>query len=135
MSGMGGRVDQCIVATITYILMCPASTVSQAMRACKFSDKKSKNAGKQMAVCRACDKAMAGKKRAFPPNVLDASTARKMSMSLLTSAVTTRHHPIDSNNAQQHEVATKVITNVDEAKAKAKAHQEELAGDAEGACE
>ena len=88
MSGMGGRADKRIAATVAYILKCPASTVPQAMRACKFSDKESKNARKQMAVRRARDKAMAGKKRAFPPNVIDASTAGKTSVSPLTTAVT-----------------------------------------------
>ncbi len=34
-------------------LHCPRSTVPEAMRACKFSDKESKGAGKQMAVHRA----------------------------------------------------------------------------------
>ena len=84
MSGMGGRADKRIADTVAYILKCPASTVPQAMRACKFSDKESKNAGKQMAVRRARDKAMAGKKRAFPPNVIDSSTAGNTSMSPLT---------------------------------------------------
>ncbi len=88
MSGMGGRADKRIVATILYISKYPALTVPQAIRACKFSDKESKNAGKQMAVRRARDKAMAGKKRAFPPNVIDASTAGKTSVSPLTTAVT-----------------------------------------------
>ena len=35
------------------LLRCPRSTVPEAMRACKFSDKESKDAGKQMAVHRA----------------------------------------------------------------------------------
>ncbi len=85
---MGGHAEKCITATVAYILKCPASTVPQAMRACKFSDKESKNVRKQMAVRRACDKAMAGKKRAFPPNVIDESTVGKKSVSLLTTAVT-----------------------------------------------
>ena len=42
---------------------------------------------------------------------------------------------LDLQVAIVHEVAAKVITKVDEAKAEAKADQEELAGDAEGACE
>jgi hypothetical protein len=88
MSGIGGCADKCMAATVAYILKCPVSTAPQVMRACKFSDKESKNAGKQMAVRRARDKAMAGKKRAFPPNVINALTVGKKSVSPLTTAVT-----------------------------------------------
>ncbi len=64
MLGRGGHADKRIATTVAFILKCPASTVPQAMRACKFSDEESKHAGMQMAVRRARDKALAGKKRA-----------------------------------------------------------------------
>jgi hypothetical protein len=38
-----------------YLLKCPASSVPQAMRACKNSDKESSDAAKQMAVRRLCN--------------------------------------------------------------------------------
>ena len=66
MLGRGGHADKCIATTVAFILKCPASTVPQAVRACKFSDKESKHAGMQMAVRRARDKALAGKKRPPP---------------------------------------------------------------------
>jgi hypothetical protein len=53
MSGKGRCVDKRIQRTVTYLLRCPRSTVPEAMRACKFSDKESKDARKQMAVHRA----------------------------------------------------------------------------------
>jgi hypothetical protein len=46
------------------------------------------NAGKQMMVRRARDTPMTGNKRAFPPNVIDALTAGKMSVSPPKTAVT-----------------------------------------------
>ena len=67
MSGKGRCVDKRIERTVTYLLRCPNSTVPEAMRVCKFSDKESSNAGKQMAVCRACEKADGGKRKALPP--------------------------------------------------------------------
>ena len=53
MSGRGRRVDVRIAHTVAYLLRCPRSSVPEAMRACKFSDKESKDARKQMAVHRA----------------------------------------------------------------------------------
>ncbi len=70
MLGRGGHADKRIATTVAFILKCPASTVPQAMRACNFSDKESKHAGMQMAVRRARDKALAGKKRHPPPSVI-----------------------------------------------------------------
>jgi hypothetical protein len=46
-------VDKRIKRTVAYLLRCPRSTVPEAMRVCKFSDKESKDARKQMAVHRA----------------------------------------------------------------------------------
>ena len=88
MLGRGGRADKRITATVAYILKCPASTVPQAMRACKFTDKESKHAGMQMAVRRARDKALAGKKRPPPPSVISASRSGKKSVSPLSSVFT-----------------------------------------------
>ena len=45
--------DKRIGHTVSYLLRCPRSMVMEAMRACKFSDKESKDARKQMAVHRA----------------------------------------------------------------------------------
>ena len=45
--------DVRIAHTVAYLLRCPRSSVPEAMRACKFSDKESKDARKQMAVHRA----------------------------------------------------------------------------------
>jgi hypothetical protein len=53
MSGKGWCVDKRIKRTVAYLLRCPRSSVPEAMRACKFSDKESKDARKQMAVHRA----------------------------------------------------------------------------------
>ncbi len=63
MLGRGGRADKRIAATVAYILKRPASTVPQAMRACKFSDKESKHTGMQMAVRRAPGKGRCVDKR------------------------------------------------------------------------
>ena len=53
MSGKGWCADKRIGRTVAYLLRSPRSKVPEAMRACKFSDKESKDAGKQMAVHRA----------------------------------------------------------------------------------
>ncbi len=53
MSGKGWCADKRIGRTVAYLLRCLRSTVPEAMRACKFSDKESKDAGKQMEVRRA----------------------------------------------------------------------------------
>ena len=53
MSGKGRCADKRIGHTVAYLLRCPRSTVLEAMQACKFSDKESKDAGKQMVVRRA----------------------------------------------------------------------------------
>ena len=49
--------------TIAYLLRCPRSTVPEAMRACRFSDKESKDSGKQMAVHRADSNARTNQRR------------------------------------------------------------------------
>ena len=63
MSGVQGRDDKHIARTVTYLLKCPASSVPQAMRACKYSDKESSDAAKQMAVRRAWKAALKKKKK------------------------------------------------------------------------
>ena len=45
--------DKRIECTVAYLLRCPRSSVPEAMGACKFSDKDSKDARKQMVVHRA----------------------------------------------------------------------------------
>ena len=42
--------DKSIERTVTYLLRCPRLSVPEAMWACKFSDKESKDARKQMVV-------------------------------------------------------------------------------------
>ena len=128
MSEMGGRADKRIAATVADILKCPASTVPQAMRACKFSDKESKHAGMQMAVRRARDKALAGKKSPPPPSVISVSRSGKKSVSPLSTVVT------GSTALSSHKIDT-VITKVGKGKAKGESHPKELTGNAEGAGE
>jgi hypothetical protein len=53
MSGEGRCADKRIGRTVAYLLHCPRLTVPEAMQACRFSDKESKDARKQMAVHRA----------------------------------------------------------------------------------
>ena len=50
MSGVRGRDGKRITRTVTYLLKCPASSMPQAMGACKYSNKESSDAAKQMAV-------------------------------------------------------------------------------------
>ena len=50
MSGVRGRDGKRIARTIAYLLKCPASSMPQAMWACKYSYKESSDAVKQMAV-------------------------------------------------------------------------------------
>ncbi len=83
--------DKRIRRTVTYLLRCPRSTVPEAMRACKFSDQESKDAGKQMAVRRALEKANSAKREAPPPpHVVEALTVGMTTMSLMTSTAVTR---------------------------------------------
>ncbi len=86
MSGKDRCVDKRIECTVAYLLRCPNSTVPEAMRACKFSDTESSNVGKQMAVHRTHEKADGGKRKALPPNLIDAPTVGS-TMSLMTTAV------------------------------------------------
>jgi len=131
MLGRGGHADKRIATTVAFILKCPASTVPQAMRACKFSDKESKHAGMQMAVRRARDKALAGKKR--PPPKCDYQRI-KIREEVHVPA-DRQHRPIITTvDARQHEIDT-VITKVGKGKAKGESHPKELTGNAEGAGE
>jgi hypothetical protein len=63
MSGKGQCVDKRIERTIAYLLCCPRLSVLEAMRVCKFSDKESSNAGKQMAVHHADSNATTNQRR------------------------------------------------------------------------
>ena len=133
MLGRGGHADKRIATTVAFILKCPASTVPQAMRACKFSDKESKHAGMQMAVRHACDKALAGKKRPPPPKC----DYQRIKIREEVHVPADRQHdarPIITVDARQHEIDT-VITKVGKGKAKGESHPKELTGNAEGAGE
>ncbi len=46
MLGKGVNVDKHIECTVAYLKWCPASRVPEAMRACKFTDAKSRNPAK-----------------------------------------------------------------------------------------
>ncbi len=63
MSGKGQCADKCIRRTVPYLLRCPRSTVPEAMRVYKFSDKESKDARKQMAVHRTDSNATSNQRR------------------------------------------------------------------------
>ena len=87
MSGRGQSADKHIERTTTYLLQCPASTVPEVMRVCKYSTNKSVNPAKQMAVCRAHKKAVDAMNKASPPNVIN---ALKVGASIMSpTAVTT----------------------------------------------
>ena len=67
MSGRGGREDKRIERTVGYLLPCPRSSVLEAMQAFKFSDEESEDAGKQMVVRRAREKATSVKRKPSLP--------------------------------------------------------------------
>ena len=67
------------------------------MRACKFSDKESSNAGKQMAVRSASENAAGGQRIALPPNLVDAPTAAS-TVSQMTLQSAAAPPPIQCNN-------------------------------------
>ncbi len=117
MSGKGWCVDKRIKRTVAYLLGCPRSTVPEAMRACKISDKESSNLGKQMAVRRARKKAAAGKRIALPPN-LPISQFDSLAYSCVNCVpddhCSHRQHvdqftPVDANNAGQYALNTLVF--------------------------
>jgi hypothetical protein len=87
MSEEGWCVDKHIERTITYLLRCPRSSVMEAMRVCRFSAKESSNAGKQMAVRRAHEKAASGKRKALPPILINLPTVG-LAVSPMTTEVT-----------------------------------------------
>jgi len=89
MSGRGRRVDVRIAHTVAYLLRCPRSSVPEAMRACKFTDKESCNPAKQMAVRRAFTKALGGKRKSPPTSSIDDSTVGLSVLSPLTEPTTT----------------------------------------------
>ena len=66
-SFLAGKLSGQIMVVPQGPLHCPRSTVPEAMRACKFSDKESKDAGKQMVVRRAREKANSAKRKTPPP--------------------------------------------------------------------
>jgi hypothetical protein len=79
MSGVRGRDGKRIARTLAYLLKCPASSVPQAMRACKYSDKESSNAAKQMVVRRAWKAALKKKKKSPPCQICASSLASSVS--------------------------------------------------------
>ena len=81
----------------------------------------------QMAVRRARDKALAGKKR--PPPKCDYQCI-KIREEVHVPA-DRQHRPIITVDARQHEIDT-VITKVGKGKAKGESHPKELTGNAEG---
>ena len=87
MSGKGQCVDKCIERNVAYLLRCLKLSVPEAMRACRFSNKESSNAGKQMAVCRAHEKAASGKRKTLPPILIDLPTVG-LTVSPMTTEVT-----------------------------------------------
>jgi hypothetical protein len=68
MSGVWGRDGKHIARTVTYLLKCPASSVPQAMLACKYSDKECSNVATQMAVRQAWKVASKVMKKSPPPH-------------------------------------------------------------------
>ena len=68
MSGYRGLDGKRIARSVAYLLKCPASSVPQAMRACKWSNSESLTEAKQMAVCRAWKAALKKKKHPPPPS-------------------------------------------------------------------
>ena len=63
MSGRGWCANKHIKHTAAYLSRCPRSLVPEAMRACKFSDKESQDARKQMTVHRADNNATTNQQR------------------------------------------------------------------------
>ncbi len=96
MSGKGRCADKRIGRTVAYLLRCPRSTVPEAMRACKFSDKESKDARKQMAVHRADSNATTNQQRDQQKWVVVAAA-----IVTATAAATTATQRRDSNATTQ----------------------------------
>ena len=63
MSGRGWCANKHIKHTTAYLLRCPRLSVPKAMRACKFSDKESQDARKQMMVHRVDNNATTNQQR------------------------------------------------------------------------
>jgi hypothetical protein len=83
-------VDKRIAHTVAYLLKCPASSVPQAMRTYKYSDKESSDATKQMAVRRAWKAVSKPKKKSSPPSSIGASKVGSpaSTVSPITTAIT-----------------------------------------------
>jgi hypothetical protein len=87
----------------------------------------------QMAVRRARDKALAGKKRP-PPKCDQRVEIREEVRVPAVNCSHRQHRPIITVDARQHMIDT-VITKVSKGKAKVESHPKELTGNAEGAGE
>ncbi len=90
MSGKDRCVDKCIERAVTYLLRCPRSSVPEAMQACKFSDKESKDARKQMAVHRADSNATTNQRRDQQKWVV--VVAAIMTVTAVATTATRRHN-------------------------------------------
>ena len=97
MSERGGNKDKRIGHAVEFLLRCQGAKVPEAMRACKFSDKESSNAGKQMAFRSASKNAAGGKRIALPPNLVDAPTAAS-TVSPMTLQSAAAQPPIQCNS-------------------------------------
>ncbi len=100
MSGKGWCVDKRIKCTVAYLLRYPRSTVPEAMRVCKFSDKESKDNWKQMAVHRADSNATTNQRRdqqkwAVVVAVIVTATAAAMTVTRRRDSNTTMQQPIN----------------------------------------
>jgi hypothetical protein len=85
MSGRGGQADQHIAKAVAFKLRCPDDHIPEAMLASKFTVAESQNPAKQMAVCRAYEKATSGKTKASRPNLVGLLTAGTSTVSPLTN--------------------------------------------------
>ncbi len=82
--------DKRIAKAAAFKLRCQSASIPEAMRASKFSLAKSSNPAKQMAVCRAYEKAIRGKTKAAPATVSILSTASGSSLSPMTGSPRTK---------------------------------------------
>ncbi len=80
--------DQCIAKAVVFKLRCPDAPIPEAMLASKFTVAESQNLAKQMAVCRAYEKATSGKTKASHPNLVNMLTAGTLTVSPLRNQTT-----------------------------------------------
>ena len=78
--------DKRIAQAAAFKLRCQSASIPEAMRASKFSLAESSNPAKQMAVCRAYEKAIRGKTKTAPTTVSILSTTSGSSLSPMTES-------------------------------------------------